>query len=199
MLGLPFNTELSKQLSKKAIYAKFGMNNAQKKKFDADISRITIVNEISPTTVNIADGENTKSFYVLLLTMKRTDYDTKTIEFITKIIPQKMLLVLEYENKACLAVWRTKLICTDWQPIESIFINISGLDIDAVWDNVVMQIGGITVSDGNTFDEQIAVNEQREKLLKEIARLEKKARAETQPKKKFEIVQKIKDLKERLI
>lgn len=198
MFGLPEKTELNKQLPKKAIYTKFSMNNAQKEKFDADISCIVIVNEISPATVNIAAGKKVSSFYVLLLSLKRTDYDTKTIELITKLIPQKMLLVLEYEGKACLAVWRTKLIRTEWQPLDSISIDISGLDLDAVWDNAIMQIGGITVAEGNTLDEQIAVNTEREKLLKEIERLEKKARAETQPKKKFEIVQHIKTLKNKI-
>ena len=48
MLGLPKSTEMSKQLPKKAVYAKFQMNTAAKEKIDADISRITIVNEISP-------------------------------------------------------------------------------------------------------------------------------------------------------
>ena len=199
MFGLPEKTELNKQLPKKAIYTKFSMNNAQKEKFDADISRIVIVNEISSATVNIAAGKDVSSFYVLLLSLKRTDYDTKTIELITKLIPQKMLLVLEYEGKACLAVWRTKLISTDWQSLDSISIDISGLDLDAVWDNAIMQIGGITVAEGNTLDEQIAVNTEREKLLKEIERLEKKARSEIQPKKKFELVQQIKKLKEKLL
>lgn len=198
MFGLPEKTELNKQLQKKAIYTKFSMNNAQKEKFDADISRIVIVNEISPSTVNIAAGKNVSSFYVLLLSLKRTDYDTRTIELITKLIPQKMLLVLEYEGKACLAVWRTKLIRSDWQSLDSISIDISGLDLDAVWDNAIMQIGGITVEDGNTLDEQIAVNTEREKLLKEIERLEKKARVESQPKKKFELVQQIQKLKKKL-
>ena len=198
MFGLPEKTELNKQLPKKAIYTKFSMNNAQKEKFDADISRIVIVNEISPATVNIAAGKDVSLFYVLLLSLKRTDYDIKTIELITKLIPQKMLLVLEYEGNACLAVWRTKLIRTEWQPLDSININISGLDLDAVWDNAIMQIGGITVSDGNTLDEQIAVNTEREKLLKEIERLEKKARTESQPKKKFELVQQIQKLKKKL-
>lgn len=198
MFGLPEKTELNKQLPKKAIYTKFSMNNTQKEKFDADISRIVIVNEISPATVNIAAGKEVSSFYVLLLSLKRTDYDTKTIELITKLIPQKMLLVLEYEGKACLAVWRTKLISTDWQSLDSINVSISGLDLDAVWDNAIMRIGGITVADGNTLDEQIAVNTEREKLLKEIERLEKKARAENQPKKKFEMVQRINDLKKRI-
>lgn len=198
MFGLPEKTELNKQLPKKAIYTKFSMNNAQKEKFDADISRIVIVNEISPSTVNIAAGKNVSSFYVLLLSLKRTDYDTRTIELITKLIPQKMLLVLEYEGKACLAVWRTKLISSDWQSLDSISIGINGLDLDAVWDNAIMQIGGITVAEGNTLDEQIAVNTEREKMLKEIERLEKKARSEIQPKKKFELVQQIQKLKKKL-
>ena len=198
MFGLPEKTELNKQLPKKAIYTKFSMNNAQKEKFDADISRIFIVNEISPATVNIAAGNDVSSFYVLLLSLKRTDYDTRTIEFITKLIPQKMLLVLEYEGKACLAVWRTKLIRSDWQSLDSISIDIIGLDLDAVWDNAIMQIGGIIVTEGNTLDEQIAVNTEREKLLKEIERLEKKARAEIQPKKKFELSQKIISLKKQI-
>lgn len=40
MLRLPKSTEMSKQLPKKAVYAKFQMNTAAKEKIDADISRI---------------------------------------------------------------------------------------------------------------------------------------------------------------
>lgn len=44
----------------------------------------------------------------------------------------------------------------------------------------------------NSLGEQIADKERREKLEKEIVKLEKLARAEKQPKKKFEMVQEIK-------
>ena len=57
-----------------------------------------------------------------------------------------------------------------------------------------MQIGDIKVSDGNTLDEQITIDSEREKILKQIAKLEKQARAEKQPKKKYELVSRIKDL-----
>ena len=56
MLGLPKSTELSKQLPQKLIYEKFNMSNAEIERIDADISRITIVNEVSPTRVNIVAG-----------------------------------------------------------------------------------------------------------------------------------------------
>lgn len=46
-----------------------------------------------------------------------------------------------------------------------------------------------------TLDENIARHEKRAKLEKEITKLEKQARTEKQPKKKFELVQKINKLK----
>ena len=70
--------------------------------------------------------------------------------------------------------------------------------MDAVWENIIVQIGGIMIDQGNTLDEQIAVDEQKAKLQKEISRLEKLARAEKQPKKKFDLVLKMKELKKEL-
>ena len=87
---------------------------------------------------------------------------------------------------------------TDWKPTESCTIELRGLNLDKVWENIVVDIGGVSIADGNTLDEQIAADERRQKIEKEIAKLEKQARAEKQPKKKFELVQQIKKLKEEL-
>lgn len=57
-----------------------------------------------------------------------------------------------------------------------------------------MDIGEVSIADGNTLDEQIAADERRQRIEKEIAKLEKQARAEKQPKKKFELVQQIRQL-----
>jgi len=62
----------------------------------------------------------------------------------------------------------------------------------------VTQVGSIDIEDGHFLEQQIAVDEQRAKLQKEIDRLEKLARKETQPKKKFKLVQRIQKLKEEL-
>ena len=198
MLGLPKATELNKQLPKNAIYAKFQMNTAERAKIDADISRITIVNEVSPAKINIAEGEQVKSFFVLLVALKRKDFEDKTIITISKLIPQNMLLVLECDGEAKLAIYHTKLMQTDWKRKEDLSIELKGLNMDAVWENIIIQIGGITIEQGNTLDEQIAVNEQRMKIQKEIDRLTKAAKIEKQPKKKFELVQKIRMLQSQL-
>lgn len=198
MLGLPKSTEMNKQLPKKAIYAKFQMNTAAKDKVDADISRIVIVNEISPSRINIPAGEEVGSFFVLLVALKKKDFDEKTIAALSKLIPQNILFVLEFEGQSKLAVYRTKLMQTDWKPTESCTLELRGLTIDKVWENAIRSLELGVWNEELSLDENLALHERREKLEKEIAKLEKQARAEKQPKKKFELVQRVRALQKQL-
>lgn len=195
MLGLPKATQMSKQLPKKAIYAKFQMNTAAKEKIDADISRITIVNEIAPNNVNIPAGDEVKSFFVLLISLKRKEFDEKTIVTLSKLIPQNILFVLEYGGESKLAIYHTKIMQTDWKPTEEQRIELQGLNLDKVWENLIRSLELGVWNEELSLDENIALHMKQEKLQKEIARLEKQARAEKQPKRKFELVQEIQKLK----
>lgn len=199
MLGLPKTTEMSKQLPKKAIYTKFQMNTAAKAKIDADISRITIVNEIAPNKVNIPAGEDVKSFFVLLVSLKKKEYDEKTIATLSKLIPQNILFVLEYENESRLAIYHTKVMQTEWKPTENQQIELQGLNLDTVWENIVKSLECGVWNEELSLDENIALHNKQEQLKKQIEKLEKQARAEKQPKKKFELVQKLKKLKKHLV
>jgi len=107
-----------------------------------------------------------------------------------------MLLVLEYQEECRLAIFHTKLIQSEWQKTADCTVTLRGLDLSAVWQNIVTQVGGIQIEEGHSLEQQIAVDEQRARVQKEIDRLEKLARKETQPKKKFELVQRIQKLKE---
>ena len=198
MLGLPKSTEMSKQLPKKAIYAKFQMNTAAKKKIDADISIITIVNEIAPSKVNIPAGEEVASFFVLLVTLKKKDFDEKTIATLSRLIPQNILFILEFEGQSKLAIFHTKLMQTEWKPSESCSVELRGLNLDKVWENIIKSLEFGVWNEELSLDENLALHEQQEKLQKQIAKLEKQARAEKQPKKKFELANKVKELKKKL-
>lgn len=195
MLNLPSKTECFRPLPKKAIYAKFNLDNAVKEKFDSNVSRISIVNEISPNTTTLAAGNEIKGFYVLQVSMKQKDYDERVISQLPKLIDQKMILLLECSGEGQLAIYHGKLICSNWKPLDDCKIQLNGFDLDAAWEDVIVQIGSIQIEDGNTLDEQIQANAERDKLEKEITRLEKLARKESQPKKKFELVQRINGLK----
>lgn len=198
MLGLPKSTELHKMLPKKAIYAKFQMNTAAKEKIDSDISRITIVNEVTPDKLNVTAGNEVKSFFVVHVLLKKKDFNDKNIIMISKLIPQNMLLVLEFDGLFRLATYHTKLMQTEWKKLDELTIKIEGLNLDKIWENIIIQIGNVEVVNGNTLEEQIVQDEKKQKLLKEIEQLEKKARAERQSKKKFELVQKIQKLKNKM-
>ena len=201
MYGLPQTTEVRKQLPKKAIYAKFELKPSQRESFDADIARIDIVAVISPSTVPaIAEGKEVKEIYLLTLQMKRKEYDSKNIALLTKLIPQRMVFVLQFEEQTQFAIYHTKLITSAWQLTthNSLLITIKGLNLDTVWENIVTHIGEIEVTDGNTLVEQIAEDDAHAKLMKQIEQLEKKARAEKQPRKKLELFEKLKELKKKI-
>ena len=195
MLGLPRTTEIRKQISKKAVYTKFQMNTAAKEKIDADISRVVLVNEVNPDSVNIPAGETVRGFFVMLVVLKRRDFDERIIASLSKMIKQNILFVLEYEGESKLAIYHTKLMQTDWKSSDEQRIELQGLNLDKVWENIVIAVGGVNVEEGNTLDKQIETDEKKRKLEREIEKLEKQARAELQPKKKFELVTKINILK----
>lgn len=197
MLGLPKSTEISpKQLPKKTIFQKFELNPAQRDHFDADFSKMVIMNVISQNTLPaLQKGETVDTIYVIDVALKRQNYDPKNIQMLSKLIPQKMLFALHFEDEIQLAIFHTKLICGSWAPADSYELTLSGTTTDLVWDNLVQTIGGIEVAEGNTLAEQIAINDAREKLRLQILALEVKARQEKQPRKKLEMFNELQILK----
>ena len=199
MLNLPEITELHKPLPKTQIYKKFQFNNAQQTKFDADISRIDIVNEVSLRTIpSIQQGKKINSIYVLSVTLKTKDYDSKNIEKISKIIPQNLVFALQYEEEIQLAVFCEKIFVTEWMHETKAKLELKGFNFDEVWENIIKQIEGGEWDSNLSLSENIELKERKEKLKKEIDKLEKLARKEIQPKKKFELVNKKRKLEEEL-
>jgi len=174
------------------------MDTHAKDKFDTDIKKLTIINEISPMTTNISKGEKVGVLYVLHIALKSIDYEEKNIALISKLISQNLIFVLEYDRKARLAVFHTKLQQSDWKPIEELKLELKGLNLDEVWEDIILQVSGITLEPNRTLDEQIKVNDTKLKLKKQIETLEKLARCEKQPKKKFEFAQQIQCMKKEL-
>ena len=196
MLGLPKSTEINQQLPKKAIFQKFELKPAQRDHFDSDISKLTLVNAISQNKLPaLQKGDSIETIYVVDVALKRPNYDPKNILVLSKLIPQKMLFALHYEDEIQLAIFHTKLICGSWVPADAYELELVGTTIDLVWENLVKTIGGIEVEEGNTLVEQIIIDDEREKLQKQILALEVKARQEKQPRRKLEMFEELQKLK----
>ena len=173
------------------------MKSAQRDAFDADISRIDIVNVVSPSTVpGLKEGERVKEFYVLLVALKRQDYNEKNILLLTKLIKQNMVFALTYNDMVRFVVVYEKLFVMDWEPLEDAALPLMGLDLDKVWEHLVTTIGKFEVMEGVTMEEQIAIDGEKLKKIKLIESLEKKLKVEKQPRKRYDLYKQITNLKE---
>ena len=199
MFGLPPNTLINKPLYKKAVFEKFNLKAAERDRFDADISRMALVARVSTATVPaLSEGQEVKGFYVLQVALKRKDYDGKNILMLQKLIPQKLIFAIQFEEQTQFCIFHTRLQQSAWMPTDVATINLQGLSLDDVWNNIVAAIGGLDAQAEESIEEQIIHREQREKLLRQIESLEKQCRTEKQTRKKYELHQQLMKLKEKL-
>ena len=196
--NLPHTTEVSKPLPKKAIFAKFGLKAAQRDRFDEDISRLVIAHEITTRSVPALATVDIQAIFVVTVLLKRRDFDRHNIELLTKLIPQKMVIALLHDEQMQFAIFHERLFFAPWQPADEASLPLTGLSLDDVWQSFVTTIGDIDIKDGNSLTEQITLDEQQEKLRKQIAALEKKLNKEKQFNIQRQIFAEIKELKKQL-
>lgn len=199
MFQLPPATAINKPLYKKAVFEKYNLKAAERDRFDADISRMALVARVSSATVPaLTKGKEIEGFYVLQVALKRKDYDTKNILMLQKLIPQKLIFALQFEEQTQFCIFHTRLQQSVWMPTDEATITLQGLLLDDVWNNIVAAIGGLDAQAEESIEEQIIQREQQEKLLRQIESLEKQCRTEKQTRKKYELHQQIIKLKEEL-
>ncbi len=97
-----------------------------------------------------------------------------------------------------LAIWQTRLITDDWTASENLHVESTGLDMDKVWENIVAGAAGVEIAQGQSLDEQLAAQQKRQKLEKEIAKLEKQAWAEKQPRRKSDLLHRLTQIRKEL-
>lgn len=188
MLGLPQSTEVKRPLPKAQLYKRFDWKPSQRECFDADVSRLDFVNWISPRTLPaIAEGNEVKEIFVIEVSLKSRDFDQKSIVLLAKSIPQRVIYLLRYEDEAMLAVYHAKLFTAPWQSLDSATVELSGHNLDAVWQSIVSSIGQFSVEQDKSLTEQIKIDEEHEKRLRQISALERQMNATKQPRRKREL------------
>lgn len=209
MLEFPQTTEFNKRIPKQKFYENLSVIPALKRIFVEQIQSIIWANKLAPTTISVSEGKEVVEIEVFKIMLNSKGLDEIVLKQIDTQIPYHILFILEYNEQY--QVWIgykelssgtnafkvNKYYHTDWVLEKDLEITINGLNMDDIYASFVRQIGGI-VNNSKSLGEQVAEKEHIEKLEKEIAKLEKQARNERQPKKKFELVQKAKALKKQL-
>ena len=196
MLGLPQSTEVKRPLPKAQLYKRFDWKPSQRECFDGSVSHLDFVNWIAPRTLPaIAEGNEVKEIFVIEVSLKSRDFDQKSIVLLAKSIPQRVIYLLRFEDEAMLAVYHAKLFTSPWQLVDSATVELSGLNLDAVWQSIVSSIGQFSVEQDKSLTEQIKVDEEHDKRLRQIAALERQMNATKQPRRKRELFLELQSLK----
>lgn len=211
MLGFPQTTEFNKRIPKQKFYENMEVSPALKRVFVEQIKLIHWRNKLAVSTMNIAPGETVTEIEVIEIKLAQQQLNEAVLKQIDKEIPYHILFILSFDGKV--QAWTgykeateggnkaykvNKYYHTDWMPQDELNLKIEGLNMDTVWENFIIQVGDVEVGQGKSLDEQIQLDEQKAKLQKEIEKLEKQARNEKQPNKKFQLAQQAKVLKKRL-
>ena len=215
MLDLPKSTEFNKRIPKQKFYEKIDVSPALKRVFVEQIKIIYWRNKLAATTLNLAPGISVDEIEIIEIKLSSQELDVAVLRQIDKEIPYHILFVLECEGKYRAVIgYKEKSISgkstfkvdrypfTGWMEESELPVRIEGLTMDAVYENFVRQIAGPDLGQAataeTTLKDSIEIQKQREQLQKQIAILEAKIRNEKQPKKKFELVQELRTLQDKL-
>lgn len=208
----PKSTEFNKRIPKTKFYEHLEIGKNIKDSFVQDIDSIIWANKIAPSTVNIAAGEKVTEIQVFRIILKQSDFNKDVLKTIDEQIPYHILFIICYRDKE--QAWigykeqsgsESRAFKVDsyyhsaWQEPEEMELAIEGLNMDAVYESFVKQISASTApiqwDDDLSAKENTAKIEERKKLQKQIEKLERQLRKETQPRKKFELYQNLQKLR----
>ena len=198
MLGLPQTTEVKKIIPKRDLYSKFELNTAEQKEFDAAIRQMTIVNEISLRTIPALQKQE-KAVFVLAVQLKQEGCAEKLLQRLCRLIDQRLLLALCYEDKLQLALYfDNRILLNEFMPVAEQKVNLQGTSLNDIWDHLALQVAQLTLRAGLTPASMIANAGRRAEAEAQIAALTKKMFAEKQARKKLTLREAINKLKKEL-
>ena len=214
MIDLPKSTIFGKRIPKQKFYDNLTVPAHLKRVFAEQINLITWRNKIAPTTLNIAEGESVKEIEIISIRLNQRELDKRVLPLIDKEIPYHILFLLEYNKETQAWISYKEHVCavssrqsvsafkpgiyyhTDWLKPEALNLRIDGLNMDKVYENLIRQVAGERLGDkDDDIKESVKRDEQRRKLTKEIAALEKKAMKEQHPRRKWELAEEVNKLK----
>lgn len=209
LLNFPKSTEFNKRIPKQKFYENIAVTPAMKRAFVEQIRIIYWRNKIATTTLNLAAGEQVTEIEEFEVRLSAPKLDESVLRQIDREIPYHILFLLEYEGRYQAVIGYKEAAAgktafkvdryysTDWLDEDDLPVHLDGFTLDAVYENFVRQIAGdvLVEENGTTLKESIEQQKQREQLEKQIVALEAKIRKEKQPKKKFELAQKLQKLK----
>ena len=196
MLELPQNCLVDRFIPKKTFYERVNISTILKKEFIDNLEKIIWKYKISQDNLNITKTDKIEEIEILELFLKEKCDVKNIIKVITIEIPYPILFKINYKNEYMYAIkYESDIIQTEWN--ENKEISINGLDLNAVYENLVKQIAGI---DNNSIDvkKELEKIKEIELLEKEINKLKSNIEKEKQFNRKVELNKKVRKLEKEM-
>ena len=193
MIELPKECIVDKFIPKKIFYEKVSLSSNLKQEFVDKIDKIYWKYKISEDTLNISKTENVEEIEIFELTLKEKVNCQNIIKVITRNIPYIILFEIYYNDEVQYAIKHNDdIYFTNWN--EKINFNFNGIDLNAVYENIIRSVTNIS-EQSNNIDEELEKGKKLKEVQKEIERLENKMKSEKQFNKKVELNKNILELK----
>lgn len=203
VLCLPKETVFGRRIPKQKFYEHLNVDLRTKQLFVDQIKLITWANKLSPETMNIAPGQMVQEIELFRLTLQGAELNRQVLFLMDKQIPYHILFLLERpDGSICLHVTYKEAsqsgsnafqlkqsYHTEWMQPEDLSLNLTALDMDALYESIVRQIAGdaIAASNGESLREAVEQTQKREKLEKQITQLKAKMKKEKQLGRQMEL------------
>lgn len=210
MFGFPGSTEFNKRIPKQKFYENIEVSSSLRRVFVEQIKIVYWRNKLAVSTLNIASGEAVTEIEVFEVRLTEPILEEAVLRQIDKEIPYHILFVLTCGGKA--QAWIgykeaatsgnnafkvNRYYHTEWMPENELQFSIDGLNMDAVYENLVRQIAGeiLQTNSNESLKDSVERDEERRRLEKQIAALEGKIRKEKQLNRRMEMNAELKRLK----
>lgn len=212
MLNIPDKALYNRRIPKNKFYQQIGTDTKLEKKFTDEIERITWKYKLSKDTVNLGPAEDVEEIQIFEISLKEKHISQEILENIDRVIPYPILYILKYEDNVKIAIAykernkidENKMVVhsyyqSEWIKENELNIDIlKGLNLKDVYDNIIRQLIPIESTAEDDIEGLIELNEARERLKKEILKLESKIKRERQFNKKVDLNIKLQKKKKEL-
>ena len=211
ILSFPTSTIVSKPVPKNAFYGR--SNDSSLREFlTREFEGIVWLYKLVPATLNVEDGEYVHEIDVFYCRMKENEYSIKPFSVMDELLPRHTVFIIEYGEKLDLLMHHKEMSVVHGEQkwkcgigeqkrdvlIESNTLNIQGQSMDAVYNGLLSQISGLSVSTKEEYKEQVDVRKQLESIQKQIMTLQKRIKAEKQFNRQMELNTEVRQLRKEI-
>lgn len=200
ILNFPSTTIVNKPVPKNAFYGR--SNDSSLREFlTREFEGIIWLYKLAPATLNVEDGEHVHEIDVFYCKMKENNYSLKPLCAMDELLPRHTVFVIAYGGKFDLLMHHKEMALVrgtqQWKcgvselkqdiQLNANLLRIQGQSMDAVYNGLLSQVSGLSISAERGYKEQAELRKQIEILQKQVVTLQKRIKAEKQFNRQIEL------------